>query len=62
MHFTNTVRDAGIKQDALCRCRLSGVDVRHNTDVPATIQRYGASHGNSPLRALRARGSVSSNN
>jgi hypothetical protein len=46
MHFANAVRDARIKQDALCRCRLSGVDVRHDSDVPATIQRYGASHGN----------------
>jgi hypothetical protein len=45
MHLANTVGDAGIKQDALCRCRLSGVDVRHDSDIPATIQRYGASHG-----------------
>jgi hypothetical protein len=59
MHFTDTVRDAGIEQDALCRCRLSGVNVRHDTDVPATIQRYGASHGIIPLRALPARGSDS---
>jgi hypothetical protein len=44
------VGDAGIEQDALCRCRLSGVDVRHDSDVPATIQRYGASHGISSLR------------
>jgi hypothetical protein len=45
MHFANAVRDARVKQDALCRCRLSGVDVRHDSDVPATIQRNGASHG-----------------
>jgi hypothetical protein len=45
------VRDARIEQDALCRCRFSGVDVRHDSDVPATIQRYGASHGNFSLRA-----------
>jgi hypothetical protein len=45
MHFADAVRDARIEQDALCRCRLSGVDVRHDSDVPATIQRYGASHG-----------------
>jgi hypothetical protein len=37
MHLSQPVRDAGIKQDALCRCRLSGVDVRHDPDVPATI-------------------------
>jgi hypothetical protein len=53
MHLADTVGDAGIKQDALCRCRLSGVDVRHDSDVPATIQRYSASHGISSLRALR---------
>jgi hypothetical protein len=37
MHFTDAVRDARIEQDAFCRCRLSGVDVRHDSDVPATI-------------------------
>jgi hypothetical protein len=37
MHLSQPVRDAGIKQDALCRCRLSGVDVRHDPDVPAAI-------------------------
>ncbi len=52
MHFADAVRDARIEQDALRRCRLSGVDVRHDSDVPATIQRYGASHGNSSLRAI----------
>jgi hypothetical protein len=52
MHFADAVRDARIEQDALCRCRLSGVDVRHDSDVPATIQRYGASHGNSSLQDL----------
>ena len=51
MHFANAVRDARVKQDALCRCRFSGVDVRHDADVPATIQRYGTSHVISSLRA-----------
>jgi hypothetical protein len=37
MHFADAVRDAGVIQDALCRCRLSGVDVRHDPDVPAAI-------------------------
>ena len=37
MHLSQPVRDAGIKQDALCRCRLSGVDMRHDPDVPAAI-------------------------
>jgi hypothetical protein len=45
MHFADAVRNARVKKDTLCRCRLSGVDVRHDSDVPATIQRYGASHG-----------------
>ncbi len=56
MHFADAVRDARVKQDALCRCRLSGVDVRHDSDVPATIQRYGASHGNSSSLRAFARG------
>jgi hypothetical protein len=47
------VRDAGVKQDAFCRCRLPGVDVRHDSDVPATIQRYGASHVNNPCGFIR---------
>jgi hypothetical protein len=34
--------------------------MRHDTDIPATIQRYGASHGNSSLRALPARGFLGS--
>ncbi len=51
MHFADAVRDARVEQDALCRCRLAGVDVRHDSDIPATIQRYGASHFDSSLRA-----------
>jgi len=31
------VRDARIEENALGRRRLTGVDVRHNPDVPATI-------------------------
>ncbi len=53
MHFADAVRDARIEEDALCRCRLSGVDVRHDSDVPATIQRYGASHGQFFLAGLQ---------
>jgi hypothetical protein len=37
MHFANAVQAAGIEQDALGRCRLPGIDVRHDTDVPATF-------------------------
>ena len=56
MHFADAVRDARVEQDALCRCRLSGVDVRHDSDVPATIQRYGACHSQFPFAAGEARG------
>ena len=38
VHFADTVRDARIEQNALGRRRFSGVDVRHDPDVPATIQ------------------------
>jgi hypothetical protein len=37
MMFADTVRDARIEQNALSGSRLSGVDVRHDSDVPATI-------------------------
>jgi hypothetical protein len=56
MHLTDTVGDARVKQDALCRSRLPGVNVRHDSDVPATIQRYGASHSDFILANLAARG------
>ena len=45
VHLADTVRDARIEEDALGRRRLAGVDVRHDPDVPATIQRYSACHG-----------------
>jgi hypothetical protein len=31
------VRDARIEEDALGRRRLPGVDMRHDSDIPATI-------------------------
>jgi hypothetical protein len=31
------VRNARIEKNALGRSRLSGVDMRHDSDVPATI-------------------------
>jgi hypothetical protein len=37
VHFSDTVRDARIEENALGGSRLSGVDVRHDSDVPATI-------------------------
>ena len=45
VYLADTVRDARIEEDALSGRRLSGVDVRHNSDVPATIQRDSACHG-----------------
>jgi hypothetical protein len=44
VHLTDTVRNARIEEDALGRRRLAGVDVRHDSDVPATIQRCSACH------------------
>jgi hypothetical protein len=40
VHFTDAVRDAGIKQNALGRRGLPGVDVRHDSDIPATVEGY----------------------
>jgi hypothetical protein len=40
MHFADAVGDAGVKQNALRRCGLPGVDVRHDSDIPATIEWY----------------------
>jgi hypothetical protein len=37
MHLADAVRNARIEQNALGRRRLSGVDMRHDSDVPATI-------------------------
>jgi len=37
MHFADAVRNARIEQNALSRSRLTGVDMRHDSDVPATI-------------------------
>jgi hypothetical protein len=32
--FTNLVRDPGVEQDPFRRRRLTGIDVRHDADVP----------------------------
>jgi hypothetical protein len=37
VHLADTVRDSRIEEDALGRRRLTGVNMRHNPDVPATI-------------------------
>jgi hypothetical protein len=45
MHLADTVGDTRIKQDALGRRCLAGVNVRHDSNIPATIQRDSAGHG-----------------
>jgi len=42
--FTDLVRDACIKQDALGRSRLPGVDVRRDSDVPVAFDGRSARH------------------
>jgi hypothetical protein len=37
MHLAYAVRNARIEKDAFRRSRLPGVDVSHDSDVPATI-------------------------
>jgi hypothetical protein len=37
MHFADAVRDARIKEDALSRSGLAGINVRHDADVPTTL-------------------------
>jgi hypothetical protein len=37
MDLTDAVRDPRIKEDALRRGGLAGINVRHDADVPATI-------------------------
>jgi hypothetical protein len=40
VHFSDAMGNAGIKQNPLRRCGLAGVDVRHDSDIPATIEWY----------------------
>ena len=37
MDLSDAVRPAGIEQDALRRSGLTGIDVGHDADVPATL-------------------------
>ena len=37
MDLSDAVRSAGIEQDALRRSGLTGIDVSHDADVPATL-------------------------
>ena len=45
VNLTHLVGAAGVEQDALGRRRLTGVDVRHDPDVPGLIEGYFAWHG-----------------
>ena len=44
VHLAELVRAAGVKEDALGRRRLTGVDVRHDPDVADVGERAGARH------------------
>jgi hypothetical protein len=37
VHFADAMSDAGVKQNPLRRCGLAGIDVRHDSNVPATL-------------------------
>jgi hypothetical protein len=37
MHFANAVRAARIEKDALGSRSLTGIDVCHDADIPATL-------------------------
>jgi hypothetical protein len=37
VHFTNAMRASGIKKDALGSRSLTGIDVSHDADIPATL-------------------------
>ncbi len=40
VHLAHLVRDAGVIEDPLGSRRLTGIDVRHDPDVPGPFQRY----------------------
>jgi hypothetical protein len=44
VHFAELVRHTRVKQDALGARRLSGVDVRHDPDVPGVLELCLPSH------------------
>src|SRR3546814_4963320 len=50
MDFADLIRPARIKQDALGRRRLTGINVGHDADVAIHIERMGAGHGARPCR------------
>src|SRR3546814_6337655 len=52
MHLANLVRPAGVIKNALGRCRLAGIDVRHDADIPITLVRSGAGHNRARLTGV----------
>ena len=44
VHLSDTVVYTRVEENALGRRRLTGVDVSHNSDVPAFYERYCACH------------------
>jgi hypothetical protein len=38
MDFTDLVGNSGVEQDPLSRGGLTGIDVRHDTDIPVTLK------------------------
>jgi hypothetical protein len=49
MHFTHSVDAACVKQDALRRGGLTGIDVRHDADVSDVIEGNATCHLSSNL-------------
>jgi hypothetical protein len=47
VHLTDLVADAGVEEDALGGRGLTGIDVRHDADVPSAIEWCGAGHDRS---------------
>jgi hypothetical protein len=37
VHLSDAVRPSRIEQDALRRSGFTGIDVRHDADIPATL-------------------------
>ena len=48
VNFTDLVRDTGVKEHALGRRRLTGIDMRHDADVAIPLYRCCACHGSIP--------------
>jgi hypothetical protein len=44
MNLTQLVGDTRIKKDALSRCRLTGINMSHDTDIAVALERDGSCH------------------